>query len=95
MPALIGWLGALLETRLGQWVIQILLTLGISFASYKVGVAPFRELIASSLSSMPAMFANVIGYLWIDRALTMIMSAGVAKEGTKGLTAILTKKGGS
>lgn len=93
MPVLIGWLGALLETKLGQWVIQILLTLGISFVTYKVGVAPFRDLIMSSFSAMPAMFANILGYMWVDRAISMILSAAVAKEATKGMSAVLTKKG--
>lgn len=93
MPALLAWLGALLETRLGSWLIQALATLGVSFVTYKVGVEPFRNLLVEHLASMPAMFANVIGYLWIDRALTMIMSAAAAKEATNGMRAVLTKKG--
>ena len=93
MPAILGWLGALIETRLGAWVIQVLMTLGISFVSYKVGVEPFRNAIAQHLGEMPALYANVLGYMWVDRAITMVLSAGVAKEAKKGLQAVLTRKG--
>lgn len=95
MPALIAWLGALLETRLGSWVVQILLTLGVSFVSYKVAVEPFRDLVATQFSLIPPMYGNILGYLWIDRAITMIFSAAVAKQATKGMTAVLTRKGAS
>lgn len=93
MPALVAWIGALLESRLGTWVIQVLMTLGISFVTYKAGVEPFRELVAAQFSAMPAMYANIIGYLWIDRCFTMIFSAYAAKQATSSMSAVLTRKG--
>jgi len=94
MPAIIAWVAALLETKIGSWAIQACLALGISFVTYKVGVQPFRDAIVSNLSSMPSMFANVLGYLWVDRALTMIFAAAAAKQATGGLKAVLTKNAG-
>jgi hypothetical protein len=93
MPLIVSWIAALLETRLGSWIISALLTLGISFVSYKFSVAPFRDYIIGAFSGAPAMYANIIGYLWIDRGLTMVLGAKTSQMATKGLTAVLTKRG--
>ncbi|MDR3445149.1 DUF2523 family protein [Dyella sp.] len=93
MARLIAWLGVLLETKLGTFVVNALLTLGVSFTSYKFGVAPLTNFITQQIGQLPGQVANVIGWLGGGIAMSMILSAIAAKYATNGISAVLTKKG--
>lgn len=93
MPAIIGWLMAALETRIGSIVVQLLITLGISFTSYKFGVEELESWIRGLGSSMGAQAVGVLGFLGFDADITIILSAMAAKKATNGMQAVLTRKG--
>lgn len=92
MPVVVAWLVGVLESRAGSIVISALLSLGLSFTTYTFSVAPLRTLIANDVGSLSAMAANVLGFLWVDRAITMLLSAVAAKYATQGAKAVLTRK---
>lgn len=93
MARLIAWLGVLLESKLGSYVISALLTLGVSFTSYKFGVAPLQQFITQQIGQLTGQVAAVFGYLGGGIACSMILSAIAVKYATNGLTAVLTKRG--
>lgn len=75
MPVFIAWLWGALETRIGAIIISALLTLGLSFASYKFAVEPLRNLIQQQLAESGAEFTSILGFLGVDAAITMVLSA--------------------
>ena len=79
MPVLIAWLLEALETSLGSIVISALLTLGVSTVTYTFTVAPFRTMIADYLGGLSGTAINILGFLGVDQAITMILSALAAK----------------
>jgi len=93
MGRFLTWLGAFLESHIGSIVVQLGLSLGVSLVSYKFGVEPFMNFIAQQLAGVSGMVAQVMGFLGLGIALSMILSAIAAKYATKGLTAVLSKKG--
>lgn len=92
MPVVVAWLVGVLESRIGSIVVSALLSLGLSYTTYKFSVAPLRTLIANDVGSLSSMAANVLGFLWVDRAITMLLSAVAAKYATQGAKAVLTRK---
>lgn len=94
MPALIAWLAAMLETRLGSIVVSALLSLGISFVSYTVTVQPIMDVIRDMMSQAPRELLDALGFLWVDKQITMILSTYIAKQAIGGLRPKITKGGG-
>lgn len=95
MPALVVWLLGVLESRIGSIVISALLALGLSFTSYKFSVAPITSWIQGAVGGIPAMGIAVLGFLGVDKAITMILSAVASKYAVQGARAALTRKGTS
>lgn len=79
---LIGALAVALRGLVGR----VLISLGISFVTF-VGVtqliAAVKEHVFSSMSSMPGQILGLIGYLWIDKGITMVFSAWAAAVALK------------
>lgn len=94
MPAVLGWIGSgivsgvmwLFKNKIGQMITAAFAFLGISIASYSLGVKPFLDQLENMASAGlgGGEFASValqwLGLLNFDKALTMIMSAVAAKH---------------
>ncbi|MDR3443706.1 DUF2523 family protein [Dyella sp.] len=92
MPALVAWLLGVLETRIGSIVISALLSLGLSFTTYKFSVGPIQSWIQTSVGGIPAVGIQVLGFLGVDKAITMVLSAVAARYAVQGARAALTRK---
>jgi len=94
MHALFIPLIGLLAKACGALVGRVLLALGFSYVTYQ-GFNFAADFIVqnmkSSMGSMPAEVLNILGYLWVDRALSMVVSAYSAALAVKGMTSSLTK----
>lgn len=74
VPALMGALATAMGTLVGRAV----LALGIGFVTYKgidIGMQSLQENAIDSMKGIPAGMIGLMGYLWIDKAITVIFSA--------------------
>jgi hypothetical protein len=74
IPALVGALGAAMATFAGR----VFLALGfgtITYTGITAGIAAIKSQVVSGITGMPADAVGLIGYLWIDKGLTVIFSA--------------------
>ncbi|MFK2904960.1 DUF2523 domain-containing protein [Dyella ginsengisoli] len=92
MPALIAWLLGALETTIGSIIVSALLSLGLGFTTYKFTVEPLKNFILSQSSGLGATAVNILGFLGLDQAITMILSAIAARYAVSGARAVLTRK---
>ncbi|MGE8288532.1 MAG: DUF2523 family protein [Stenotrophomonas sp.] len=65
----------LFSTRIGQWFLSLLAFLGIQWAAQKFAVDPVLDLIKSAVSGAPAVIIEWIGFLNLDRYVTLVLSA--------------------
>lgn len=78
MPLFLAALMGALATAAGSLAGRVLLALGIGFVTYKgvdVAVTTVKQNVISSVGGLPAQALNLFGYLWLDKALTIIFSA--------------------
>lgn len=74
IPALIGALTAAMATMVGRAIIAA----GIGFVTYKgidVGISALKQSVVDSITGMPPDAVQLLGFLWIDKGLTVIFSA--------------------
>lgn len=74
LPALIGALAAAIGTFAGR----ALLALGFGFVTYKgidLGIAALKTGVIDGVRGLPADALALAGYLWLDKALTVVFSA--------------------
>lgn len=74
VPALMGGLA----TAMGSLVGRAVIGLGIGFVTYKgidVGMQALQANAITSFKGIPAGMIGLMGYLWIDKAITVIFSA--------------------
>lgn len=74
VPAIVGALAGSVGTLVGRAAIA----LGVGFVTYQgidAGIGLLRTNVVSSLQGMPADMMGLLGYLWFDKALSVIMSA--------------------
>lgn len=74
LPALIGALAAAMGTLAGR----VMIALGFGFVTYKgidVGIESLKQTAMSGINGLPAEALGLVGYLWLDKALTVIFSA--------------------
>lgn len=74
IPALVGAITMLI----GSWVGRALLALGISFVTYKgasAAIASVKTLVIQRFNGMPVDVLNLVGFLALDKAITIILSA--------------------
>lgn len=77
LSALLGGLA----TAMGSFVFRAILALGIGTVTYTgiaVAVNSVKSSVVSSFSGMPADMVGLFGYLWVDRALSIVFSAVVS-----------------
>lgn len=74
VPALMG----ALATAMGTFVGRAVIALGVGFVTYKgidVSIGFMKDSVLSGVRGLPVDALNLVGYLWIDKALTVIISA--------------------
>lgn len=74
IPALVGALAGAMASMVGRMV----LALGIGFVTYKgmnVLIDNLRNGVISQMKGVPGEALNFMAYLYLDKALSMIMSA--------------------
>ena len=80
MPVVVAWIGELLLTTVGQLVLVALVSVGIGFAANGLGSAFIDNTgIGSMLASSGPMVAY-IGWLGLDKAVTIILSAWAGRS---------------
>jgi hypothetical protein len=93
MPAiLIGLVGLLWDVAravLPSIVGKIMLTLGLTWATTTLVLPDLLAFVQSHASGMPAAAVSFLAYINFDKAITMILSAGVARTAGK---AVLSRK---
>lgn len=90
IPALIGALGAAMGALAGR----VLIALGIGFVSYKgidLAIGKLKDAAVSGLQGLPADAVSLAGYLWLDKALTVIFSAVAVALSMKALGGTVKK----
>jgi hypothetical protein len=76
ISALWGALGAAMGSLIGRAVIA----LSIGFVSYKgidLGISALKTQAINGVNSLPADALGLVGYLWLDKALTVVFSGVV------------------
>jgi len=98
MPLLYA-LGGLLLRLTGPLVGRVLLALSLTFVTFKgvnAGVDWLLVQIKSNMNAMPAQAVQLLGYLWVDKAISMMFSAYAAASvikmaGSATFTRLVTK----
>jgi hypothetical protein len=96
MPVLLVWLGSLIATSIGSWAISALLALGIGFAAQSVGAGIIDHTAIFSAFQSSSVLWNWVGYLQLDRDITIVLSAWAGRAITDHVKVHLTalpKKG--
>lgn len=76
--ALVQSLVGVLAMSMSALIGRAMIALGIGFVTYKgigAGIDALRDKVVSGLQGMPADMVGLLGYLWIDKALSVVMSA--------------------
>ncbi|WP_041741766.1 DUF2523 family protein [Collimonas fungivorans] len=74
LPALMG----ALATAMASLVWRAVIALGIGFVTYKgldVAIGYMQQAVFDRVNSIPGDALSLIGYLWLDKAITIIFSA--------------------
>lgn len=90
LAALIGALGSAMGSLVGRAVIA----LGIGFTTYTgitVAVATIKSQAISSINTLPSDALGLIGFLWLDKGLTLIFSAVATALAMKGIAGSIKK----
>lgn len=91
MPVLIAWIGRILLVSAGEMALRALVGAGIGLATYKVVVAPVRAEIATRLGGAGEL-AGYVGWLGIDVAVTIVLSALIGRAAIGASKAFFVKR---
>lgn len=78
ITALLAALARLFSTRAGTWVAQVLLFLGIGFATKQAVVDPILGYLSDGFAGLPSDVAAWVGFLNIDIYCSAVASAYIA-----------------
>lgn len=82
MPILVAWIGEMLLSTIGQLAISALVSLGIGFAtSSAAGSFIGMDAIRSTLGQAGPI-VDYLGWLGVDRAITIVLSAWAGRAVT-------------
>jgi len=91
MPVLVAWIGSMLLTTIGEIAIRALIGLGVGLASQKLVIEPVRAAMAAQLGNAGVM-VDYIGFLGIDQAITIVLSAWIGRSAVSASKAFFTKR---
>lgn len=89
MPVILAWLGELVISSVGAWVLSALVSVGIGFVASKAasGLIDSSQIMTAMRES--SSLWGWVGYLKIDQDITIILSAWAGRAITDGLRAHL------
>lgn len=96
---LFGWLRTALPFLagfLGSTVTQVLLSFGVSvttFTGFNVLTSYLLEYAVSGFSGLPVAITQLLGLMWVDKALNLMLSTAVGLMTIKGLKAGTISRG--
>ena len=67
-----------LASAMGSLVGRVLIALGIGFVTYKgvdVGLNALKEAVISNVQGLSSDIVGLLGFLWVDKALSVVFSA--------------------
>lgn len=88
-----GWIGRFLPQIAGFFgasIIQLLVGLGFGFASFtgfNVGTSYLIQAAMSGFDGVPAAVPQLLGLMWVDKGMNLIVSSGFALMTIKGMKA--------
>lgn len=91
MPVIVAWIGRMLLTVVGEMAVRALIGASVGLATYKLVVAPVRQAIATRLGGAGDL-AGYVGFLGIDVAVTIILSAWIGRTAVSASKAFFVKK---
>lgn len=77
MPVFVAWLLAGIGSALASWATSLLVAFGLSVVTYTVAVPALKGFLISQFAGVPSAWVELIGYMQVDKAMTMILSAAV------------------
>jgi hypothetical protein len=75
MPILVGWLLWGIGSALASWVVRLFLTFGVAVVTTTYALPPLKAWLLSYVGGLPSNTIALIGYMGIDRGLSLILSA--------------------
>jgi len=84
VPALLGGLASVMGSLVGR----VLIALGIGFVTYtgiSTGMDAVKVSVVSSVQGLPSDAVGLIGFLWIDKGLTVIFSSVAVSLAMRGI----------
>jgi len=91
MPIIVAWIGRVLLTVAGEVMVRALVGAGIGLVSYQVLITPVRNEIATRLAGAGPL-AQYIGFLGIDVAITIVLSAAAGRAVVNNSKAYFTRR---
>lgn len=91
MPVVVAWIGTMLLSVVGEMAIRALIGVGVGFATHQLVIEPVREAISARLGSAGVM-ADYIGFLGIDTAITIVLSAWIGRAAVSASKGFFTKR---
>lgn len=94
MGALVINLIGILVTVVGPIVTRVLIALGISFVTYtgsQLAIDQLFTLIQNAIAGAPAEAVGLLGFLWVDKAISVLFSAFGASLAVQGAAGTITK----
>ncbi len=73
--SLLAGLSRLFGTRIGHWFLSALAFLGLQYVVQEFAVAPLLDQIKSAMGSAPGEIVAWLGFLNVDKYVTLVLSA--------------------
>jgi len=92
--AFVPYLLGALATVTASLIWRAVFALGIGFVSYTgitVAINSVRDNLISSVKGLPAEALGLLGYLWVDKALTIVFSSVAAALAMNALSGVVKK----
>lgn len=91
MPAIVVWIGSMLLTVAGEFLIKALVGSAIGVASYTLVINPVRAAIAARFAAA-GVLSDYIGFFGIDVAVTIVLSALAGRAAVGSAKAFFVKR---
>jgi hypothetical protein len=75
VPAIVAWIVWGIGSALVSWVVRIVLGFGLAVVTTTVALPPLRAFLVAHVSGLPSTTVQLLGYMGVDKGLTMILSA--------------------
>lgn len=99
MSVFIAMLARMIQSRIGQWAMLILASLGLGLATHTAVMGPALDGLLSYMQGLTSgggeylsVGVQMLAYTNFDKAVTMVVSAYGARAGIRAAKAFLVKK---